>query len=310
MKGFFKLVAFSCLCSAASINFSYDSAGRLVSADYGNGSVITYVYDNAGNLTSRSVKSSAAGPLITSVTTASGGPIISQNDWIVIKGAGLVPSSTPASGVIWSTAPSFANGQLPTQLNGVSVTVNGKPAFVYFFCSAATSTICASDQINVLTPLDNMTGPVAIVVTSGSTASPAFTATLGATSPAFLTFNAKGYTAATHADFTLIGPSTLYPGLSTPAKPGETIITYAVGFGLPSGTLTNGSSSQSGSLPSLPVCRIGANTATVSFAGLISPGLYQLNIAVPAAASSGDNPVGCIYNGISTTTGALITVQP
>jgi uncharacterized protein (TIGR03437 family) len=309
MKSLLRFLAITGLCSAAAINYTYDSAGRLIKVDYGNGSVITYVYDNAGNLTSRSVTTSNAGPLITSVTTASGGSAISQNDWIVIKGSSLVPSSTPASGVIWSTAPSFANGQLPTQLSGVSVTVNGKAAYVYFFCSAATSTVCTSDQINVLTPLDNTTGPVPIVVTSGTTASPAYTATLSADSPAFLTFNAQGYVAATHTNGTLVGPITLYPGSSTPAKSGETIVTYAVGFGLPSGTLTSGSSSQTGSLSSLPVCKIGANAAAVSFAGLISPGLYQLNITVPTAATSGDNPIGCTYSGTSTPTGALITVQ-
>jgi uncharacterized protein (TIGR03437 family) len=46
----------------------------------------------------------------------------------------------------------------------------------------------------------------------------------------------------------------------------------------------------------------------LSFAGLISPGLYQFNITVPAAAS-GDNPIGCAYNGVSTPSGEMITVQ-
>jgi len=309
MNGLVKLIAVSCLCSAASINYTYDAAGRLIKVDYGNGSVITYVYDNAGNLTSRSVQTSPSGAQITSVSTASGGPDIAQNTWIVIKGSALVPASTPASGVIWSTAPSFASGLLPTQLGGVSVTVNGKAAYVYFYCSAATSTVCTSDQINVLTPLDTTTGPVPIVVTSGAGSSAPFTANMKTIAPTFLTFNAQGYVAATHTDFTLIGPATLYPGASTPAKKGETIIAYAVGFGLPNGTITGGSSTQTGSLPTLPVCTIGGNNAPVGFAGLISPGLYQLNLAIPTSATSGDNPIGCAYSGTSTPSGALITVQ-
>ena len=47
---------------------------------------------------------------------------------------------------------------------------------------------------------------------------------------------------------------------------------YAVGFGLPSTPLVNGSSTQSESLPVLPVCTLGGNPAALSFAGLISQG--------------------------------------
>jgi subtilase family serine protease len=106
------------------------------------------------------------GPIISSVVTADGGPVVAQNTFIVIKGADLVPATTPAGGVIWNNAPSFASGLMPTELNGVSVTVNSKPAFVYFYCSAATDQSCSQDQLNILTPLDNTTGPVPIVVTS------------------------------------------------------------------------------------------------------------------------------------------------
>ena len=134
-----------CLPLSAAVTYSYDAAGRLVSVTYSNGSTISYMYDKAGNILSRSL-SAASGALINSVTVANGGTNIAQNTWIVIKGANLVPSNTPASGVIWSTAPDFAQGKMPTQLGGVSATVNGKPAFVYFYCSAVTSTVCASDR--------------------------------------------------------------------------------------------------------------------------------------------------------------------
>ena len=308
MKAVIAVLAIGCLCaSAAVVNYTYDAAGRLVKVDYGNGSVIAYAYDNAGNLTARTVQTSGGRPQITSVT--SGGPDIAQNTWVTIKGSSLVPANTPAAGANWNTAPSFANGQLPTQLNGVSVSVNGKSAYVDFFCSATTSPVCASDQINVLTPLDSLTGPVPVVVTNGTSASPPFTANLKTVSPAFLLLNAQGYIAATHADFSLIGPAALFPGVSTPAKPGETILAYAVGFGLPTGAITGGSSTQTGSLPVLPVCQIGGTNATVGFAGLISPGLYQLNLVIPTAAANGDNPIGCTYSGTSTPSGALITVQ-
>ena len=81
------------------------------------------------------------------------------------------------------------------------------------------------------------------------------------------------------------------------------------GFGLPGSVIVNGSSSQSGSLRSLPVCQIGGASAPVAFAGLISPGLYQINILAPAAASNGDNPVQCSYGGVSTPAGEMIAIQ-
>ena len=296
------------LLPLSATTYTYDAAGRLIQITYSNGSTISYTYDNAGNILSRSVQG-ASGPVINSVTVANGGIDIAQNTWIVIKGANLVSPSTPANGVIWSSAPDFAQGKLPTQLGGVSVTVDGKPAFVYFYCSAATSTVCTSDQINVLTPLDSTIGPVQIVVSSGSTSSQPFTSNMEAIAPAFLLFNNAGYTAATHANGSLLGPTSLYPGLSTPAAPNEVIVVYGVGFGLPVTAIVNGSSTQSGMLPSNPVCQIGGYNASVSFSGVISPGLYQINLTVPESAKSGDSPLICTYNGATTLPGALISVQ-
>jgi len=211
--------------------------------------------------------------------------------------------------VIWNSAPSFASGQMPTQLGNISVTVNGKPAFVYFYCSAATDPACQQDQINVLTPLDNALGSVSVVVTNGLISTPPFPVNVKNVAPSLLMFSPKGYVAATHADGSLLGPTNLYPGASTPAQAGETVVLYAVGFGLPTAALLNGSSSQSGILPSVPICQIAGQNAAVGFAGLISPGLYQLNLTVPATATSGDNPIVCSYNSVTTPAGDLITIQ-
>ena len=306
MKLTLSVLIATCFLAAAGVTYTYDAAGHLTAANYGNGSAITYTYDPAGHMISRSLP----GPVITSVTTAYAGPIIAENTFIVIKGANLVPGTTPANGAIWSTAPSFVSGVMPTQLGGVSVTVNNKPAFVYFYCSAATDPACAQDQLNILTPLDNTIGSVPVVVTSGTVSTPPFTVNMQAVAPSFLLFSAAGYVAATHADNSLIGPSSLYSGLSTPATPGETIILWAVGFGLPVTPPVNGLSSQTGSLPVLPACQVGGYAAVLSFAGLNgSPGLYQLNLVIPATVANGDNAIGCTYNGSTTPTGDLITVQ-
>jgi uncharacterized protein (TIGR03437 family) len=122
---------------------------------------------------------------------------------------------------------------------------------------------------------------------------------------------ATHYVIAQHANFSLLGPASMsQPGASfTPARPGETIILYANGFGLPSTTIVEGSATQTGQLPALPTVQIGNLPANVTFAGVISPGLYQLNVTVPASAPSGDNAVTCSYAGVTTPAGALIPVQ-
>jgi uncharacterized protein (TIGR03437 family) len=275
------------------------------------GNATNYLITAIGACSASTGTGTGGGPAITSVNTsgAPAGAGIAQNSWVEIHGTGLVPATTVAGGVLWNSAPSFLQGLMPTQLGGVSVTVDGKPAYIYFFCSAATDTSCATDQINVLTPLDSNTGPVPIVVTNGTSSTPAFMATMYTVSPSFLLFSAKGYIAATHTNYNLIGPATLYPGASTPAAPGETIVTYATGLGLPTVSLTAESAVQTGVLPSPPVCTIGGLPAAVGYAGIVSPGLYQLNVTVPANAAAKDNLISCTYGGGTTAAGDLVTVN-
>ena len=256
---------------------------------------------------------STRSPSITSVAVANGNAEIAQNAWIVIKGTNLAPAYAPAEGVIWSTAPEFATNTMPTQIGGIPVTVsvNNKPAFIYFVCRAGSGSPCATDQINALTPLDATVGPVQVVVSVGGVTSTAFTVNARAASPAFPLVGATQYLVATHADYSLVGPASLStPGYPfTPARPGETLLFYAFGFGLPSTSLVNGSATQSGRLPTVPVIQIGGLPATVSFAGVIGPGLYQLNVVVPPAAPTGDLPVTASYNGANAPTGGRIAVK-
>jgi uncharacterized protein (TIGR03437 family) len=248
-------------------------------------------------------------PIITNVTTAAGFNRIAQNDWIEIKGRNLAPRDTPAGGRDWSLAPEFAEGRMPTELAGVSVTVNGKPAHVWWFCSAATTPACASDQINVLTPLDDYLGQVPIVVKNGTRSSGAFLRLKDRASPALLLFSAQGAAAATHADGSLVGALNLFPGFSTPARPGETISLWGVGFGLPTTPLIAGASRQSGSLPSTPECYLAGLQARVA-AALVSPGLYQINVTIPESAPVGESPFYCGFGGNFITRGGVqLSVQ-
>ena len=169
------------------------------------------------------------GPVITLVANAEGEtPVISANMWVEIKGTNLGPAGDTR---IWGGA-DFVNGQMPTQLDGVSVTVNGKSAFVYYI---------SPTQINILTPPDLISGPVEVVVTNNGAASASFTAQASIITPTFFVFGAGPYVAALHADYTFVGPTTLYPGTTTPAQPGEIISVYANGFGMTTNPVATGS---------------------------------------------------------------------
>jgi uncharacterized protein (TIGR03437 family) len=238
----------------------------------------------------------ATGPSITLIQNAEGGAsTVAPNTWVTLKGSNLAPAGDSR---IWM-ASDFVNGQLPTALDGVSVTVNGAAAYVYYI---------SPTQVNVLTARGALSGSVEVVLTNGTASAP-FSVQTQAESPSFFVFNGGPYIAATHLNGSLIGPTTLYPGYSTPAAPGETIVLYANGFGATSVPVIAGAETQSGTLTPLPVVTVGLVNATVLFAGLVAPGEFQFNIVLPSSLSSADQPVTATYNGLTTQAGTLITVQ-
>jgi len=243
-------------------------------------------------------------PVSTQILNATGeAATISQNTWVEIKGSNLSQTTR-----IWDGA-DFVNGQMPTSLDEVSATVDGKPAYIYYISPV---------QINILTPLDSGTGTVPVQVKTAFGTSSTTTVTMQQNSLGFFAFNSDKYAAALHAagdcvnvnnGTCYLGPTTLYPGLTTPAKPGETIVLYANGFGQVNPPITAGSASQVGTLPTLPVVTIGGIPAQVIFAGLVAPGQFQFNVMVPLAAPNGDNALSATYNGFTTHAGVFVTVQ-
>jgi uncharacterized protein (TIGR03437 family) len=190
--------------------------------------------------------------------------------------------------------------QLPKQLDGVSVTVNGKAAYVSWI---------SPGQLNVLTPPDAMRGGVPVQVAVDGVLSGVFTVQAQPLTPAFFVFNGGPNVVATHADQSLLGPATLYPGASTPAAPGETVVLYGNGFGPASDPVVSGAVSQSGTLSPLPVIRVGGRTATVQFAGVTGPGLYQFNVTIPTDLPAGDQPLTAAFNGFNTQPGVVLAVK-
>lgn len=136
--------------------------------------------------------------------------VIAKNGWLEIHGTNVAPADTPSTGVDWSNAPEFASRRMPTSLGAIdSVTVNGVPAYIYFYCSAATE-LCG--QINVLSPLSTPQDVVQVVVTCNRLSSAPYATEQMNSSAAMPWFDTAGHVMARHLDGSLVGPATLVSG--------------------------------------------------------------------------------------------------
>jgi len=234
-------------------------------------------------------------PVITAVVNdASFEAPITASSWVAIGGTNL--SSTTRS---WGLA-DFVGNKLPTSLDGVSVTIDGVPAYVYYISPA---------QVNVLAPDDATTGTVSVQVTNAAGVSNSFQIAKAAFSPAFFTFDGT-HVIATHANGTLVGPPGLVTGMTTtPAQPGETIVLYATGFGpgnppLPAGLTVPAPSP----LANQATVQVGGQTAMLLFAGIAGSGLDQINLIVPNV-PNGDVPIVAGVGGVQSPAGFVLTVR-
>jgi uncharacterized protein (TIGR03437 family) len=228
-------------------------------------------------------------PQITAVLNVDYSATIAAGSWIVIEGSNLATATGD-----WSNA--VVNGALPTTLNNVSVSVDGKPAYLYYV---------SPTQINAQTPDDSTIGPVSVVVTSNAVASAALTVPMNLVSPALFLWP-QSYVVATHLDYSLAAANGLFAGLATqPAQPGETIILWGTGLG-PGG--------QAGSVPQLTytisepvVVHFGTSTTNASSvaAGAGEVSVDQIAVIVPPTVSADDYMIGIEMGGTVYETGKL-----
>jgi len=152
-----------------------------------------------------------------------------------------------------------------------------------------------------------MIGQVPVQVTTPQGPSYPGTAVKQRLSPAFFTYQSgtTTYVAAVHLDGTLVGPA---GPASRPATPGEVIEVYGTGFGP---TTPSSPTSQLVAQPapvSLPATvTIGGANAQVHWAGLVSSGLYQLNVQIPDVAA-GDQTVQTNVSGFQGVAAVFISV--
>jgi protocatechuate 3,4-dioxygenase, beta subunit len=218
----------------------------------------------------------------------------SPGAWVSIHGFRLSPTTRA-----W-TADDIVNGQLPTSLDGVRVTINGRNASVYYI---------SPSQINVQAPADTLSGAVQVVVANPIGASAPTSVQLQAALPGLFRLT-EDYLIAIDSSGGYLGPAGAVSGLvTTPAKPLDTITVWGTGFGPTNPAIAPGEVVANASPLLNPVkIRIGQSTAPVLYAGMTAAGLYQFNQVVPDL-PNGDYPVVAEVAGVRTPSIARLRIQ-
>ena len=189
------------------------------------------------------------------------------NSVATIFGSGLARSSQGL------TADVILNNTLPKELNSTRVYVLDEPAPLLYV---------SDGQVNFLVPGDQLDGDVTIRVVREGVTGPKVTVTLVDAAPALFQ-TAAGYAIAAHVDNSVIAPG-------SPAQAGEIIVVYACGLGRTQPNPAPGVIPQTAALiqrlSDLKVYLGGTaiDPGSILYAGLTpgSPGLYQINLVLPA----------------------------
>lgn len=255
-----------------------------------------HVYTNEFTLTP--VLCSNLKPVIRSVVSASAFgdlPTFTSGSWIEIYGSNF-------SSDTWQWQGTDFNGvNAPTSLAGITASINGIPAYVWYLRADG-------GQINVLAPADPALTSVPVVVKSCTQASDPFMAQKAALVPGLLAppgflVNGKQYLVAQFQDQTFVGDPSVVPGTSRPAKPGDLLVVYGVGFGEAddaSGPIAPGTiATDANTLKNPLTIAFGTTPAPFVYDGLAPGyvGLYQFDITVPNV-PDGDTPINVTLNGV------------
>lgn len=233
------------------------------------------------------------------VNAASLQPAISPGSWATIFGTGLATVTRS-----WRSE-ELSNGLLPTELDGVSVTVNGHRAALAFV---------SPNQINFQAPATPRYGELPVRVLRDGQPILETTARTARLAPALFAFDPEDrrYAAAIHANGDFVGKPGLFGAAtpSRPCRPGDAVILYGTGFGDTNPRVAPGQDVQDAARLVAPVTfRVGTIEAAVQFSGIVSAGLYQFNIVIPDV-PPGDHIVQARTEGIETQASLLLSVAP
>jgi uncharacterized protein (TIGR03437 family) len=215
---------------------------------------------------------------------------IVAGSWFSILGWNLAGNTR-----LWAE-PDFQGSMLPTNLDGVEVKINGVAAAVYYI---------SPTQINAQAPAITTPGTATLQVFRNGVPSEPEPIEIRRNAPEFFLYSLGGKTfvAALHTDGSVVADPTLAGGLRA-ARAGETVQIFGTGFSpAPAGTVVSSVTPITG-----VTVRIGNQPATVTFAGLVATGLFQVNVLIPAGVS-GDLPVSLIVQDTPAVTTGLIPVR-
>jgi uncharacterized protein (TIGR03437 family) len=206
-------------------------------------------------------------------------PSTAPGSWIEIYGSNLAPAGDART---WSGT-DFIGINAPTQLDRTTVTIGGQAAYVAYI---------SPTQVNAQVPSNVGTGPLQVQVSTASGTSAASSINVNLLQPALLALpsfqvGGKQYVTATFTDgVTFVGPTGAFPGFtSRPAKPGETIVIFGIGFGPVSGSIPAGQIVQQlNSLTTAVQFQLNGTPAPLGYYGLApqAVGEYQFNMTIPA----------------------------
>ena len=217
-------------------------------------------------------------PAISAAISASGFggfSSVAPGTWIEIYGSNLAADTRQ-----WA-ASDFNGINAPTMLDGTKVTIGGQSSFIDYI---------SPSQVNALVPSNVPTGLQQIMVTTAVGTSAAYNVTVntaepGLLSPSSFTIGGVQYAVALFTDGTYVLPTGAISGVnSRPAKPGDTIVLYGIGFGPVTPAMTAGQIVGQLNSLSMPFqVSIGGVPATPIYDGLALnfAGLYQFNLTVP-----------------------------
>ncbi|HEY6346621.1 MAG TPA: DUF1800 family protein [Bryobacteraceae bacterium] len=231
------------------------------------------------------------------VNSASGQSAVESGSLATIYGTGLATATH-------TLQPSdISDTSLPTTLANVTVLIDGKNAAIFYV---------SPGQINVQVPADTATGSVAVQV-KGPNGTATGTATLASYAPGIFMLTG-GYAAAVHnTGGQIVAPAGALGGSITtsPAVPGEALQVYGTGLGPTNPAVTPGQVvSKPAPLTDLTQLHVtvGGAAATVLYAGMVSPGLYQIDVLVPQSAD-GNQPIVATISSANSQSGVLLPIK-
>jgi len=219
-----------------------------------------------------------APPVISQVVNAASGIAgsVSPGEILTIRGYGVGASRT--GGLTLD-----ASGNVTTNLNGLKVTFDGKPAPLIYTSASQTNLIVPYEVAGKASTVMQVT----YAATAGNLQTAAWTLPVAPSAPAIFTLDATGT-----GQGAVLNQDGGVNGAANAAARGSVISVFATGEGqtTPAG-VTGSVSPASGSKPVLPVAvKIGGLDATVQHAGSapgLVAGLLQVNAVVPASIAPG-----------------------